>query len=173
MIAVPSSIGATLCIFALTSTISFAQASPADSPATPTLSELGAFLQVRSWRSVVPLPSKSFTATLYHFADGKLGKRLIPSPAAPSEQPESNLTIIAGHDNGNYKLYLSLGAGLALSQTTSVPVFDAEVPQTLPERLAAGDYVLFGVARNDFKDGDKPSIETYSKGILLRVETTE
>lgn len=135
-----------------------------------TVDELARFLNVSSWKSVIDLPPESYSVELYPIELGEVGERILVSQPETTRHPEAGIMIAVGPQDGNYKIMITFGSAGSLSAVTKVPLFEQTLSQSLPDRLRAGDYVLFGQPRQGAKPADTSTIRGFAKGFLLRIK---
>lgn len=136
-----------------------------------TADELQRYLGVNSWTTVVALPPESFIAEIYEIKDGAPAGRIIEGDSRWTKKADSPLTIMAGTQDGKYRIVVAYQGGVTTSAHTSVKTYSVTVSPNLPTRIEEGDYVLFGHPASPSSNKTPEDISSYSSGFLLRVKS--
>lgn len=132
-----------------------------------TAEELARFLGVTWWTKTVTLP-ESFVVEIHHIVDGAVGECLLEGDARWSKNPETGFTILAGLQNGKYRMAIAYGDGVTLTVESQIPAFQQTMSSGFSARIGEGDYVLFGEPKPGAAQSD--DLRTYARGFLLRVK---
>ncbi len=133
-----------------------------------TADDLARYLEVSSYTTIVGLSPGSFVAEVYEIKDGEVAGLVVEGDRRWSKKAEPSLTIMTGTEGGKYRIVVAYEDGVTVSAVTTLQKFSHVISPSLPPRIEAGDYILFGKPK-DAAAKRIDAISSYSSGFLLRV----